>query len=151
LAINGLLKLKPEKCFAIGTCVYEKTFSHESRVMIKERVFECMKVSIRTVKRILRQRVDFAEINGEISMLTSPKKSHKKCTDTNLDDANLYNARNISYNYNEGCRVIVEHLKKKLKNDLGWEGSTSSLRRVLTKIGFKWRTTLDSTRVLVET
>jgi hypothetical protein len=46
--------------------------------MIKERVFECMKVSIRTVKRILRQRVDFAEINGEISMLTSPKKSHKK-------------------------------------------------------------------------
>lgn len=46
--------------------------------MIKERVFECMKVSIRTVKRILRQRVDFAEDNGEISMLTSPKKSHKK-------------------------------------------------------------------------
>jgi hypothetical protein len=45
----------------------------------------------------------------------------------------------------------MEHLNQKLKNDYGWKGSTSSLRRVLKKIGFKWAKTLDNRKILVET
>jgi hypothetical protein len=45
----------------------------------------------------------------------------------------------------------MEHLNLKLKNDYGWKGSTSSLRRVLMKIGFKWAKTPDNRKILIET
>jgi hypothetical protein len=45
----------------------------------------------------------------------------------------------------------MEHLDQKLRNDYGWKGSTSSLRRVLKKIGFKWAKLPDNRKILVET
>jgi hypothetical protein len=74
-------------------------FPHESKAMIKERVFDCTKVSIQTIERIQRQRADIAKINGRISRITSPKKGHRKCTVINLDDVDLYDVRNIIYNF----------------------------------------------------
>jgi transposase len=122
------------------------TFPFEPVIKMKERVSECTKVSLRSVKRILKQRKDSAERNNGISILNSPPKRHRKCTVTNLEEYELGDFQNFVYKFHitEKCRVTMEHLNQKLKNDYGWKGSTSSLRRVLKKIRFKWAKTPDN-------
>jgi hypothetical protein len=56
---------------------------------IKERVFECTKVSLRSVERILKQRKGSAERNNGIPILNSPPKRHRKYTITNLEEYEL--------------------------------------------------------------
>jgi hypothetical protein len=65
------------------------TFPFEPVTKIKEWISECTKASLRSVKRILKQRKDSAERNNGIPILNSPPKRHRKCTVTNLEKYEL--------------------------------------------------------------
>jgi hypothetical protein len=44
----------------------------------------------------------------------------------------------------------VKNLQQKIKDDLGIVASETSLRRILKKMGFKWRKTENNRKILIE-
>jgi hypothetical protein len=76
----------------------------------------------------------------------------KKHRVTDIPEYQCCNIRQIIYDFHktEGCRVMVKNLQQKIKDDLGIVASETSLRRILKKMGFKWRKTENNRKILIE-
>jgi hypothetical protein len=77
-----------------------------------------------------------------------PKPSLKS-TFGNFDEEAIHKS---IYNFaiNKGGRPTMRHLHTKLVEHKAFSGSESSLRRVLKKLGFKWKRTQNNRMVLTE-
>ncbi|KOB66578.1 Uncharacterized protein OBRU01_21012, partial [Operophtera brumata] len=47
--------------------------------------------------------------------------------------------------------LTVEKLRRKLQEDINFQGSLSSLRQIIKDLGFRWMKTEDNRKVLIET
>lgn len=104
--------------------------------LLKETVSEATGVSISTVARILQEANSKLEEGctqeDEIEFLTpGTKRTRKSMVD--LDDIDMYDFRNIIYNFHktEGCRVTSKLLLAKLKADFDFKGHLSTLKVII--------------------
>jgi transposase len=89
---------------------------------------------------------------GTPKFSTPRKKRPRKAPVTDIPEYQCCNIRQIIYDFHktEGCRVTVKNLQQKIKDDLGIVASETSLRRILKKMGFKWRKTENNRKILIE-
>lgn len=124
----------------------------ETRENIKEKVAEATKVSKSSIGRILREaRISSSENNGAFIFATPHEKRPRRRNITGLPDYELCDFRSIIHNFHhtENQRVTLKSLQEKLKNDLNWNGSTTSLYRVIRKLKFRFKKT-QKRKILVE-
>lgn len=118
---------------------------------VLERVAEATGVSVRAVANIVKlgKKVDNKEVS---SFLTPGKKRPKLNTKINLDDFDKCLVRRTIYNFHKTNheRPTILKLKRKLEEDANIKLSLSSLRRVVRKLGFRWKKTEDCRKILIE-
>ncbi|XP_046586413.1 uncharacterized protein LOC124292739 [Neodiprion lecontei] len=97
--------------------------------------------------------VDEVKKSGLLAVFRTPGKKRsgkKKVTDIDSFDQTVI--RRCVHNYHLTNKELptVEKLRKKLKQDIHFTGSESSLRRVLKQLGFRWKKTENNRKLLIE-
>lgn len=119
---------------------------------VKTQVAAATGVSVKSVERIVKEVKDATEDGQDPFSKKQERKRKRSSPLTNLEEFMYRDIRNIVYNFHitEGCRVTISNLRKKLNEELGWSGRDTSLRKILRKIGFRWRNTRNKRQVLIE-
>jgi hypothetical protein len=89
----------------------------------------------------------------ESTSISTPGKNRcKPSKKLTVDDFDEEVIRRSIYNFaiTEGERPAVKNLHAKLVEHIAFSGSKSSLRRLLKKLGFKWKRTQNNRTVLTE-
>ncbi|CAG9833274.1 unnamed protein product [Diabrotica balteata] len=101
---------------------------------VRERVAAALKLSLSTVSTISQ-----AVKNNEV-LKSPPKKRYHKKTKTNTEELNVSGIRDVIYDmYKTKKHVTLESLKDNLVKKQMFDGSTTSLWRVLKQLGFRWQ------------
>ena len=111
-------------------------------------------VSVRTIERIVKEgtTADNHPTSSNPIFKSPGKKRRKLSSVTNVPLYNANEIRGIIYNYHvtDGNRVTLERLRAKMREDIGWNGSNTSLRRILRNMGFRFRKSRNNRQVLIE-
>lgn len=98
------------------------------------------KTSVSTVRRIINE----AKGSDLLTVFRTPgkKRSGKKKV-TGIDSFDQAVIRRCIHNYHKTNNEFptVEKLRKKLKDDISFDGSQASLRRILKQLRFRWKKT----------
>ncbi|XP_046428166.1 uncharacterized protein LOC124183570 [Neodiprion fabricii] len=128
-------------------CFFKKDAKSDKEAL--ERTSEATKTSVRTVRRI----VDEVKKSGLLAVFRTPgKKSSGEKKVTDIDSFDQTVIRRCVHNYHLTNKELptVEMLREKLKQDIHFTGSESSLRRVLKQLGFRWKKTENNRKLLIE-
>lgn len=110
---------------------------------------DATKTSVSTVRRIIKE----AKSSDLLTVFRTPgkKRSGKKRV-TGIDSFDQTVIRRCVHNYHVTNNEFptVEKLRKKLKEDIDFNGSERSLRRILKELGFRWKKTENNRRLLIE-
>ncbi|XP_046416169.1 uncharacterized protein LOC124177619 [Neodiprion fabricii] len=144
---NIVLNRQSRKMVYEVYCFFKKDAKSDKEAL--ERTSEATKTSVRTVRRI----VDEVKKSGLLAVFRTPGKKRsgkKKVTDIDSFDQTVI--RRCVHNYHLTNKELptVEKLREKLKQDIHFTGSESSLRRVLKQLGFRWKKTENNRRLLIE-
>lgn len=146
--------------------------SFVSDVKTRETIAKICSMSVRSVYRVLKEK-DFGvteSINSEFDIeiednyeedptplkrkaFNSPKKRGPKTKrKIDIDDQTKDCIRHIIYDFHltEQRNVTIAGLKDKIDNDLGLKLGSTSLRKVIRSLGFRWRKTKDNRQLLME-
>lgn len=128
-------------------CFMEKEAKTQKEIV--KRTAEATKTSERTVRRIVKEGKN-SELISEFR--TPGKKRNKNKPITDIDIFNQCVIRTCVHNYHITNKELptVEKLRKKLKEDINFNGSERSLRRILHNLGFRWKKTENNRKVLIE-
>jgi transposase len=110
-------------------------------------------VPSRTVRRVVNERKYLESKEGPSTSISTPGKNRSKPSlKPTVDNFDAEVIRKSIYNLamNEGEIPTVKNLHAKLVEQIAFSGSKSSLRRVLKKLGFKWKRTQNNRMVLTE-
>lgn len=105
-------------------------------------------VSLATVKRIVKE----ANTSDLLTAFRTPgKKRSKTKTITGINDFDKGVIKRCIHKFHKTNKELptVSKLLVKLRNDLDFRGSYTSLRRIIKDLGFRWRKT-ERNRVLIE-
>ena len=107
--------------------------------------------SERTVRRILKEWEEHEEAG--ISFGTPGKKHNNPHRVTDIDDFDKCAFRRIIHKvYIDEITVpTIGKLKKTLGSNISYTGSSTSLRRIVKRLGFKWKKIRINRSVLIET
>lgn len=115
-----------------------------------KRTAEATKCSESTVRRILKGSKD----SEFLIVFRTPGKNKRlnKKTVTNIDSFDQGVIKRIIHNFHVTEKELptIGKLLTKLKDDLNFQGSAASLRRILKTLGFKWKRTDTNRKVLIE-
>lgn len=112
------------------------------------RVAEALNIGRSTVSRITKEK--FGETGAEEKKLSTPKSRGRKPSIPELDSFNVEAIRNHIYGYYERRELpTLLKLTKSLKAAELFTGSVSTLWRVMSKIGFKWKK-VDKRKIIME-
>lgn len=112
---------------------------------------EATGVSERTVSKICREAKDSFEKNLEVSFLTPGKERERPLIVTGLDDFEKDVVRRCVHEYyDRGEFPTAEKISKDLENRINYKGSVESTRKILKKVGFKFRKVSDGRVFLME-
>lgn len=135
--------------------VYNYFYKHKNTSVsvseIKQSVHEATGVSVRTIERIIQEGNTAS--NSDKKKFTSPgKKRPRRNSVRSLPEYQIRIVRDMIYDFHriDERRVTVSALRHKMQAELEWEGSNTSLRRILTDLGFKFRCTQNNRKVLLE-
>lgn len=107
------------------------------------------KTSVSTVRRIINE----AKGSDLLTVFRTPgkKRSGKKKV-TGIDSFDQAVIRRCIHNYHKTNNEFptVEKLRKKLKDDISFDGSQASLRRILKQLRFRWKKTENNRKLLIE-
>lgn len=121
---------------------------------VKEKTSLATNIAIRSIERVVAEgNTSMTENNGEAKFSSPGKK--RRARKPPVTDVPLYNMEIIrrtiyDFHKSEGCRMTVNRLRQKLSDDIDFQGSYTSLRRILKKLGFRWRRTQNNRKVLIE-
>lgn len=117
---------------------------------IQERVCDATGVSVRTLRRIVKEEKQC--IQSESSFSTPNKKRFRKKPKTDIDDFDLCVIRRTinEFHRTEGERPTVKSLLVLLKEKIDFKGGKWALTRILKKLGFRWKQSINNRKVLVE-
>lgn len=125
-------------------------FPDETKSAVKNRAAAATGVSLRTVERIISEGAQYS-VNDQVEF-TSPQKRHRKCTVTDLPEWEENDIRTFIYDFHktEKCRVTVTNLQQKLANEYEWCGKRSSVYKIVKKLGFTWKNSINNRQLLME-
>lgn len=107
-------------------------------------------VSIRTIQTIARNASTGANLHQAFRTPGKRRTGKKKVTGLDASTQGVIKRTIHKFHITEKELPSLDKLLKKLKQNINFQGSTSSLRRVLHEMGFKWRRTEDKRQVLLE-
>lgn len=118
---------------------------------IKKRTAAATGVSEITVRRI-EAAVKASDGNDIAAFRTPGKKRAGKRRITGVDSFDQGAIKRCVHNFHNTEKALptITTLLKKLKQDINFRGSASSLRRILKRLGFKWHKTDTEKKVLIE-
>lgn len=114
---------------------------------LQKRVAAATDVSVRTVQNIA------AAANESGLVFRTPgkkRKGKKRVTGVNSFDQGVIKRCVHNFHVTEKELPTTKQLQKKLKADINFNGSTTSLGRILRHLGFQWKKTQYEKRVLIE-
>lgn len=122
----------------------------------RERTAAAVGVSERLVTKI---NSDFKKLKEdedcETRQFSTPgkKRNNYPRRITGLDDFDKCAVRRIIYNFHlqKKCFPTVKLLLQELRESINFQGQKSSLKTILKDLGFKWRKTENSRKLLIET
>lgn len=90
--------------------------------------------------------------NGLKQFSTPGKKRNKKATKTDLPEYQKLDVRDMIYNFHttEGSRLTIKKLQIKMQAELDWQGSVTSVNKIVHNLGFRWRKTANNRKILIE-
>ena len=117
---------------------------------VHERVAAATGVSLRTIQRVASERKKVA--TGEKTCFETPSKTRDKKTQRRLNDADLPILRRVIVNFHlmEKKQPTLKGIQRVLADAIEYNGSISSLRKDIRKIGFRWRKTRTNRKLLME-
>lgn len=124
---------------------------------ITKRTAEATGVSERTVQNILKEERDNLskerESGSTSSTFTSPMKNRRKrANKVDIDSFNTDVIRSTIQDFHIVQKQIptLAKLRSVLNEKIGFDGCLATLRKLLKKLGYKWRKTDNNRKVLVE-
>lgn len=117
---------------------------------VQKRTAEATNTSVATVRRIMKESRE----DGFMSTFRTPGKKRPRAKPvTGVNDFEQGVIRRCIHNFHitENELPTVEKLRKKLQQDINFQGSERSLRRIIEILGFKWKNTEINRPVLIET
>jgi transposase len=121
---------------------------------VRERVTAATGASKSTQTRIRAEKRNILQAaEGKLKSFETPNKNRKRPKRvTGLDEFDLGAVRRIVNNFYlvEKCLPTVSKIRAKMMTELNFNGSKTSVRRILRKIGFKWRKTNSNKSILME-
>lgn len=108
-------------------------------------------VSERTVRRIIS--VANEPSSDLLAVFRTPGKKRqgvKKVTGIDNFDQGVIKRCIHNFHLTQKELPTIAQLLKKLKEDINFEGSATSLRRIINEMGFKWKKTEDNRKLLIE-
>lgn len=118
---------------------------------VQERVVLATGVSLSSVQKIAREMKLIED--GECASFVTPNKKIKiSAAKTNLDDFDIGRLRRyIKIFYITEKQVpTLRRIHKKFTEEYNYTGSRESLRKIMKKIGFRWRKTRTNRKLLME-
>lgn len=81
------------------------------------------------------------------------KSAKRRPSRSEMDDFNSSVVRRIidSFHLSEGRQCTIHLLREKLRQELGFEGSDTSLWRLVRRLGYHWKSMPDNREILTET
>lgn len=144
---NKVLRRHARKMVYDVYCFMENETQSEKETV--KRTSAATKTSERTVRRIVKEGR-----NSEfLTVFRTPgKKRNKPKPITNIDSFDQSVVRTCVHNYHITNKELptVEKLRRKLKEDIDFNGSERSLRRILHNLGFRWKKAENNRKVLIE-
>lgn len=140
--------LKEEYEFTIANQEPNCDLSHLRN--ISQRTADATGVSLRTVQRILKEE---KELPSTSSNFTSPmKKRRKRDNKMEIDNLTADVIRSTINNFHIAHKEIptLVKIKSVLSEKIGFDGCLETLRKLLQKLGYKWRKIENNRKVLVE-
>lgn len=117
---------------------------------ITRRTAEATGVSQKTVQRILKEE---KELPSTSSKFTSPmKKRRKRDNKVDIDNLTADVVRSTVQDFHIVHKEIptLAKLRTALNEKIGFEGCLETVRKLLLKLGYKWRKTENNRKVLTE-
>lgn len=117
---------------------------------VQARVAEATGVSIRSLQRILNEEKECLRSGAELS--TPHKKRPRKKLKTDLDDFDECVVRKAvnEFHLTQKERPTVKSLLRILKGKIDFNGSSWALRKILRRLGFRWRKSVNNRKLLIE-
>lgn len=118
---------------------------------VQERVAAAAGLSLRTIQRI-RSEMKLIELGECSSYCTPNKKRVKSAPKSKLEDFDKSVLRRTVINYfvTEKKVPTLRNIHKKFMDDTNYKGSYESLRKALHDLGFRWRKTKTTSKILME-
>lgn len=119
---------------------------------VRERVQAATGVSKNTQIRISAQKKKIIQDGVPASFKTPNKIRNRPKRVTGLDDFDLGVVRRIVNNFYlvDKCLPTVNKIQQKMQESMNFRGSKTSVRRILRRIGYRWRKTKTNKRILME-
>lgn len=144
---NTVLKRQARKMVYDVFCFLKNSAKHDKEAIAL--TSEATKTSVSTVRRIVKE----GKGSDLLTVFRTPgKKRSGKKNVTDIDSFDQLVIKRCVYNYHITNNELptVEKLRKKLKEDINFNGSERSLRRILHNLGFRWKRTDNNRKVLIE-
>lgn len=122
--------------------------------MVQKRTAAATGVSVSTIKRIIAAAKDPNSAGlGMAPIFRTPGKKRrgvKRITDIDSFDRGVIKRCVHNFHKTEKELPTIKLLLRKLRQDIGFNGSATSLRTILKDLGFKWKKTEDNRKLLIE-
>lgn len=118
---------------------------------VQERVVEATGLSLSSVRRIKNELEDI-ESGNSVSFSTPHKDRPRKSRKAALDRFNEEVVRRTVNDFYlvEKERPTLKKIHSKLKSSINFDGSITTLRKILKTLGFKWKKTRNNRQILIE-
>ncbi|CAK1591466.1 unnamed protein product, partial [Parnassius mnemosyne] len=117
--------------------------------LVQKRAAAATGVSLRTVQRIAAT----ANESEMLAVFRTPGKKRKGVKRvTNIDSFDQGVIKRCVHNFHVTEKELptLKQLQRKLKDDINFNGSVTSLGRILKQLGFQWKNTQNERKVLIE-
>lgn len=121
----------------------------KSMLEIYKQTAEATNTSVATVRRIVKE----ANSSEFLIVFRTPgKKRPREHPVTDVDSFDQGVIKRCIHNYHLTNKEMptIEKLRQKLREDINFQGSERSLRRIIKMLGFKWRKTENNRKILIE-
>lgn len=119
----------------------------ESQIL--DKTSEATKIPRTTIWRIVKES---DKLNKLAVFQTTKKKQIRPKPVTGIDDFDQGVIKRIIHNFHITDKELptIRKLKEKLKADLNFQGSETSLRKIVKSLGFRWKKTENNRKILIE-
>lgn len=115
----------------------------------QQRTATATKTSVATVRRLSKE----AHNSELLAVFRTPRKQKPRQKPvTAIDNFDQGVVKRCIHNYHKTNNELptIEKLRRKLQEDINFDGSKTSLRRIIKALGFKWKRTENNRKVLIE-